>query len=103
MLIYHVVGEQGVGKSMLSLAMAERFQARGLVCAGHHPEIFTTLQEAQAQRPGADVYFVEHQGEPEVEQVLGANVFVIRIEQVQSRMFGPSANRAQVPQGAAHG
>lgn len=56
----HVVGGQGVGKSMLILALAAQYQARGLVCAGQDPEVFTSRSEALESAPGADVCFVEH-------------------------------------------
>lgn len=56
----HVVGPQGVGKSQVVAALAAAYQARGRVCAGHDPELFTSRAEAEQKAPGADVCFIEY-------------------------------------------
>ncbi len=68
-VFYHVVGRQGIGKSQLVLALAGQFQRQGLVCAGQDPDVFTSRGEALRERPGAEVYFIEHQDESEIDDL----------------------------------
>ena len=86
---------QGVGKSTLIRLLAADFQRRGRVCAGQDPDIFSSLGEAQAECPGADVYFVEHQRMDTVKA--GSGHFVIHMEQM------PAANDADAAQSAQKG
>lgn len=79
----HVVGGQGVGKSMLILALAAQHQARGLVCAGQDPEIFGSRREALEMAPQADVCFVEHLDELTMDAMPGETV--IRISKATAR------------------
>ena len=59
--VFHVVGEQGSGKSILILMLADGYAARGLKCAGQDPEpAFSSTAQARAAHPSADVLFVEH-------------------------------------------
>lgn len=74
----HVVGEQGVGKSMLILALAAQYQAQGSVCAGQHPDIFTSRAEALEAAPDAQVYFIEHLDDSTLDALPGE--LVIRME-----------------------
>lgn len=79
----HVVGGQGVGKSMLVLALAAQYKARGLACAGQDPEVFTSRSEAVERAPVADVCFVEHADERALDALPGE--LVIRISKAGSR------------------
>jgi len=83
MQVIHVIGTQGVGKSTLILALAAQHEARGRVCAGQDPYVFTSLVEAQAQKPGADVYFIEHLPGDRVD--LGPGDVVIQMERATER------------------
>lgn len=74
----HVVGEQGIGKSTLILDMAARYTAAGYACAGQHPDIFTSRQEALEAVPDAKVYFIEHQEESTLDALPGE--LVIRLQ-----------------------
>lgn len=76
----HVVGQQGVGKSQVIVALAAAYQARGLVCAGQDPAVYTSRKEALQDAPGADVYFIEHQSEDAVDACAGE--LVIRLSRV---------------------
>lgn len=78
----HVVGEQGVGKSMLIWALAAQHQDRGFVCAGQHPDIFNSRAEALEAVPGADVYFIEHHKDSTVDALPGE--LVIRMQRVEA-------------------
>ena len=76
----HVVGGQGVGKSLLIVALAAQHAARGRVCAGNDPEIFNSKREALKERPDADVYFIECCDDSELDAIPGE--LVIRMEKV---------------------
>lgn len=76
----HVVGGQGAGKSMLILALAAQYQARGQVCAGQDPQIFTSRSEAAEVAPDADVCFVEHRDDSEMDALPGE--LVIRLSRI---------------------
>lgn len=77
----HVVGEQGVGKSMLILALAAQYQARGLLCAGQDPQLFSSRAEAVEVAPEANVCFVEHLDDSTLDALPGE--LVIRMERVE--------------------
>ncbi len=77
----HVVGGQGVGKSMLILALAAQYQARGLVCAGMDPQLFTCRAEAAEVAPEANVCFVEHLDDSTLDALPGE--LVIRMQRAQ--------------------
>lgn len=76
----HVVGGQGVGKSLLILALAAQYQARGLVCAGQDPQVFTSRSEAEEVAPDANVCFVEHQDDSQLDALPGE--LVVRLSRV---------------------
>jgi len=95
MQVFHVVGTQGVGKSTLILALAAQHEARGRVCAGQDPDVFTSLKEALAEKPGADVYFIEHLRMDTAKA--GPRDFVIQMEQM------PATNDPQASQPAEQG
>jgi hypothetical protein len=63
---------------MLIMDMAARYMAAGSVCAGQHPDIFTSRQEALDAAPGAEVYFIEHQDGSTLDALPGE--LVIRME-----------------------
>lgn len=77
---FHVVGEQGVGKSMVILALANDFEARGQRCAGQDPDVFTSRREALEQCPHADVYFIEYLREEDMRAFPGE--IVVRLSMV---------------------
>lgn len=80
----HIVGRQGVGKTWLSLALAQRYAARGQVCAGDgEPFIFDSRHEALREAPGADVYFIEHLDDSTLDALPGE--LVIRMERVEEQ------------------
>lgn len=77
---FHVVGVQGSGKSGLILAVAKQFEQRGVRCAGQDPDVFKSRREALAQRPDADVYFIEHQRDDDVDALDGETVIRISVQ-----------------------
>lgn len=97
-MVYHVVGIQGVGKSTLIRLLAADFQRRGRVCAGQDPCVFSTLDEAQAEQPGADVYFIEHLSMETVNA--GPGHFIINMSRTPAAHHSHTAQAAQ--QGAAN-
>jgi energy-coupling factor transporter ATP-binding protein EcfA2 len=76
----HVVGRQGVGKSQLILALAAYYASKGRVCAGQDPDVFWSRADAQREKPGADVYFIECDKESDLRAMPGE--LVIRMEHV---------------------
>jgi len=94
----HVVGGQGVGKSMLVLAMAAQYAARGQVCAGSDPEVFTSRCEALQQRPDADVYFIEVQNDSELDALPGELVIRMARQEAGDAARGPSEWRRIWPE-----
>lgn len=75
----HVVGDIGVGKSTVAYALAKMYEGFGKHCAGSE-EIFTSRREAEAEHPGADIYFVEYQKESDLAARPGE--LVIRLERI---------------------
>lgn len=98
-IFIHVVGQQGVGKSTVIVALAAHYAARGNVCAGQDPDIFDCRAMALTQVPGADVYFIEYQDERAVDALPGE--LVIRLDRAQIRPELATAASTQ-PEGAAH-
>lgn len=79
--VFQVVGKQGSGKTQLICALAARFEARGLVCAGvdaPESEFVKTRAHAEVWWPGADVVFLEHSSDATLHIEPGDTV--IRIE-----------------------
>lgn len=75
--VVHVVGLQGVGKSMLVESMALRESARGRA-TGHLIEAFGMSRAAAlAMFPGVDVLYVEHLRREDVKAMPGEVVIVV--------------------------
>lgn len=81
----HIVGQQGIGKSSLSGALAWFYSSQVRVpqrCAGAFDQIFTSRREALAEAPGADIYFIEHMDDSTLDALPGE--LVIRMERIPS-------------------
>lgn len=80
---FHLVGRPGTGKTTLAVALSERFEAQGFVCAGADaPEVGFIHTRAQARScwPDAQVIFLEHLSDATLDA--GPGDVVIRIERM---------------------
>jgi molybdopterin-guanine dinucleotide biosynthesis protein len=77
---FHVVGGQGSGKSGLILAVAKQLEQRGIRCAGQDPDGFTSRREAVSLKPSADVYFIEHSCDEDLDALPGDTVIRISVQ-----------------------
>lgn len=107
---FHLVGGYGTGKTTLAVALSERFEAQGIVCAGADaPEVGFIHTRAQARScwPDAQVIFLEHLSDDTLDA--GPGDVVIRIERMApapkaetAPAMVPTAQPAPVAQEGAH-
>lgn len=82
----HIVGDQGVGKSILAELISTGLQAQGKRCAIVDSDLRPCTSRAallaQAPTPGTDVFLVEHDGRDTAGDWLRADDQVIRLSLV---------------------